>query len=490
MAIWWKMEAGVLKNIQRAVATALVAALIVVSVPTVAFGAVVGPPTALSPTAGNNQVALTWTAPAVGANPAITDYIVEYTTNLGVTWTSFLHNASATTSITVTSLTNGAAYTFRVRAVNSDGSGSTSTAVTATPVSDHTPNDLATYLACPTDVAPAANFTDVTSTSVDCIKYYEITRGTTDTTYSPQGSVTRWQMALFLTRMAVPAGITLGSGADQGFTDIVGKSTEIQTAINQIKQLGITVGKTATTYGPDDDVTREEMALFLTRLLKKATPGPGGNIEYVSTYGGPTEIKSNDTDHNFTDMSSLSLWESTAAIANLWNLGVTESATATVYEPSKKMTRQAMATMMTNALGHTNARPKGLSLQANTYRVAANPAISFSVSYRGDDFLPIANTPVDTFRFTYSIVTTKLRFDSYGKCSSTDPTSVGSTECTVDASDPKTGIDGNLAVFSEYMPALNKVDFWAWTSALGTQYDNDIHAAEAEKVTVETTATP
>jgi len=484
------MEAGVLKSIQRTTAMALIAAMIVVSAPTAAFGAVVGPPTALSATAGNKQVALTWTAPTVGANPAISDYIVEYTSNLGVTWTTFLHNASATASSTVTSLTNGTTYTFRVRAVNSDGSGAVSSTASATPVSDHTQNDLATYLACPTGIAPAASFTDTTSTDVDCIKYYGITKGTTETTYSPQDSVTRWQMALFLTRMAVPAGITLGSGTDQGFTDISGKSTEIQTAINQIKQLGITVGKTATTYAPDDDVTREEMALFLTRLLKKATPGPGGNTEYVSTYGGPKEIKSNDTDHNFTDFASLNLWESTAAIINLWNLGVTESATATIYEPSKKMTRQAMATMMTNALAHTNARPKGLILQANTYRVAANPSISFSVSHRDDGFLPIANTTVDTFRFTHSIVTTTLRFDSNGKCSSTDPTSVGSTECTVDAADPKTGTDGNLAVFSEYMPALNKVDFWAWTGATGTVYDNDVHAAAASKVTVETTATP
>ena len=232
------------------------------------------------------------------------------------------------------------------------------------------------------------------------------------------------------------------------------------------------------------------MALFLTRLLKKATPGPGGNTEYVSTYGGLKEIKSNDTDHNFTDFSSLNLWESTAAITNLWNLGVTESATATIYEPSKKMTRLAMAIMMTNALDHTNARPKGLILQAHTYRVAANPSISFSVSNRGDDFLPIANTTVDTFRFTHTIVTTTVRFDSSGNCSSTDPTSVGSTECTVDAADPKTDTDGNLALFSEYVPALSKIDFWAWTSASGTVYDNDIHAAEASKVTVETVATP
>ena len=106
-----------LKGIQRTAAIALVAAMIVVAAPTVAFGAVVGPPTALSATAGNKQVALTWSAPAVGANPAISDYIVEYTSDVGVTWTTFLHNASATASITVTSLTNGTAYTFPCRSI-------------------------------------------------------------------------------------------------------------------------------------------------------------------------------------------------------------------------------------------------------------------------------------------------------------------------------------------------------------------------------------
>ena len=109
------------------------------------------------------------------------------------------------------------------------------------------PQADATYDSCPSTSAAAAGFTDTTSTDVDCIKMHGITQGVTATTYEPSGTVPRWQMALFLTRMATSASLTLGSGADQGFTDISGYAADIQTAINQIKQLGVTTGTTATT---------------------------------------------------------------------------------------------------------------------------------------------------------------------------------------------------------------------------------------------------
>jgi hypothetical protein len=80
-------------------------------------------PTSLSGTAGDAQVALSWTAPSNDGGAAITDYTVQYSTDSGSTWTTFSRAASTATSVTVTGLTNGTAHTFRVAAVNSAGTG-------------------------------------------------------------------------------------------------------------------------------------------------------------------------------------------------------------------------------------------------------------------------------------------------------------------------------------------------------------------------------
>ncbi len=79
--------------------------------------------------AGNQQVELTWTAPTNTGGAAITDYIVQYAVSGSTpTWTTFADGTSASTSATVTGLTNGTSYIFRVAAVNSFGTGTTSPA--------------------------------------------------------------------------------------------------------------------------------------------------------------------------------------------------------------------------------------------------------------------------------------------------------------------------------------------------------------------------
>ena len=161
--------------------------------------------------------------------------------------------------------------------------------------------DGALYSACPAGSAAAGGFTDTTSTDVDCIKMHGITTGVTATTYEPASNVPRWQMALYLTRFATAAGVTLGSGADQSFTDISGYSAAIQTAINQIKQLGVTTGTTATTYSPDSNVTNEQMAMFVERMLGKTTAGPGG-ANSLAGYAG--KVLSVTLTYNYADIDA------------------------------------------------------------------------------------------------------------------------------------------------------------------------------------------
>jgi hypothetical protein len=91
-----------------------------------------GQVTNVSGTAGDTQVSLSWSAPDNGG-ASITDYVVQYSTNGGTNWTTFADGTSGDATAVVTSLTNGTAYTFRVAAVNSAGTGSYSSAASVTP---------------------------------------------------------------------------------------------------------------------------------------------------------------------------------------------------------------------------------------------------------------------------------------------------------------------------------------------------------------------
>ena len=84
-------------------------------------------PTSVSPSAGELQATLSWTAPtSVGGTP-ITGYFVEYKASGGSWVTATSNTASASTSYTVTSLLGATTYTFRVSAINAAGTSSVST---------------------------------------------------------------------------------------------------------------------------------------------------------------------------------------------------------------------------------------------------------------------------------------------------------------------------------------------------------------------------
>ncbi|SVB82625.1 uncharacterized protein METZ01_LOCUS235479, partial [marine metagenome] len=345
----------------------------------------------------------------------------------------------------------------------------------------------ALFSACPASAnIPSAGFTDTTDTAVDCIKYYGITSGTTATTYSPTDSVTRWQMALYMTRLLDVANVTLGSGADQGFTDISGKSAEIQTAVNQIKQAGITTGKTATTYAPDDNVSRQEMAMFIERMLDNLAAGPGGVSEAELVSGlATTYINSNCATaaactgkYNYSDIDSGSVTvEASNAIKELFTLNIHDGVAATTFSPDADMTRAAMATFLTAALAHTNVRPEGLHLQASAYAAAtATVQPTLSVSYRDASFDPIASAPVDVHYWTNSTTEGNNAFLATGLCDNSTGTTDSITSCKIDATESATNESGNMTPTANATDQVSTIypgadTYYAWTAASGTIYD-------------------
>jgi hypothetical protein len=124
--------------------------------------------------------------------------------------------------------------------------------------------------ACPLGTVPDPGFTDVGlsghTAAIDCLAWYGITLGTSATTYGPFQEVSRAQMASFLTRMLSDAGVALPTNAPDAFGDD-GDSPHHE-AINQLAALGLTLGTTATTYSPQDSVTRAQMAKFVVETYE------------------------------------------------------------------------------------------------------------------------------------------------------------------------------------------------------------------------------
>jgi len=338
----------------------------------------------------------------------------------------------------------------------------------------------ADFSACPAGVIPSAGFTDTTSSfamaNIDCVAYYGITKGTSATTYDPASPVTRWQMALFLTRAAGPAGITLGAGADQGFTDISGLPAEYQTAINQLAELGITKGTSATTFSPDGVVTREQMALFIRRFLADAVRGPGeGLTALIAGADGATD---------FTDVAGTS-FEAHNAITDLFELGVTTGTTATTFSPGLSVSREQMAAFISRSLAHTNARPAGVSMQVVPTSSFSGDAVDVAISVRSSTFQPVANALLDVFEAATKNASSAFKSD--GTCDTGYVSlSFGATVCAIDVSDPDTNSYGN---YEDTFAPTASTTWWAWTGASGATFDADTTAFATGAVSVSEAAT-
>jgi len=131
-----------------------------------------------------------------------------------------------------------------------------------------TGGESATRGNCPTTSPP---FTDTNNTfatnDIACIWGLGITNGNTPTTYNPNANVTRAQMAAFIARTWRALGNSCPTTSPP-FTDT--NNTFATNDIACIWGLGITNGNTPTTYNPNANVTRAQMAAFIARAIRAA----------------------------------------------------------------------------------------------------------------------------------------------------------------------------------------------------------------------------
>ena len=97
-----------------------------------------GVPTDLTGSLGEAAVTLSWTAPEDDGGAAVIDYVVQYSLDDGLTWTTVVDGSGNGTSTTVSGLTVGIAHRFSVAASNEAGTGTTAT-VDLTPVDTSAP---------------------------------------------------------------------------------------------------------------------------------------------------------------------------------------------------------------------------------------------------------------------------------------------------------------------------------------------------------------
>ena len=120
----------------------------------------------------NTQSVVSWTAPDANGD-GIDDYTIQYSTvsDFSSGATTFSHVASSSVSITVTGLSNGTTYYFRVKAVNAVGPSASWSAISAGAVPATAPNAPVIGASTTSDRSVTINWTASTSTGGAAVTY-------------------------------------------------------------------------------------------------------------------------------------------------------------------------------------------------------------------------------------------------------------------------------------------------------------------------------
>ncbi|MDR0950454.1 MAG: S-layer homology domain-containing protein [Candidatus Ancillula sp.] len=170
--------------------------------------------------------------------------------------------------------------------------------------------------------------------AVNWLAKYGITTGVMPGVYAPNNQVTRMQMALFLYRLAGNPAVADGAKCSFDFKDLKGYAKSYKEAVTWLCSTGVTTGTTDTTFAPNNQVTRMQMALFLSRYAKVASDFKVNDIQ-----NGKNKII------KFVDLKGVGQ-DYKDAINWLVSTGVTKGATDTTYAPSNFVTRMQMALFM------------------------------------------------------------------------------------------------------------------------------------------------
>lgn len=176
---------------------------------------------------------------------------------------------------------------------------------------------------------PAPAFTDITGHwAADNILFAAsrgLLSGTSDTTFSPGTGMTR---GMFVTALGRLAGINPDSYQTGKFTDVKADAYYAP-YVNWAAQTGIVTGVTATTFAPDTNINREQMAVIMANYAKKLG------------YDLPLTLKA----VTFADNANISSWAKDAVRA-MQQAGILAGKNGNKFAPKGTATRAEVATVL------------------------------------------------------------------------------------------------------------------------------------------------
>ena len=169
-------------------------------------------------------------------------------------------------------------------------------------------------------VAAATNFPDVEGQYVNAVEYLASKgiQGKLDGTFGTHENITRQDAAVFV---AKALGLDTEKAPDAGFTDVAPRAVG---AANALKAAGITAGKTATTFGGGDLITRGELAKWIATAF---------------------DLKADDANNPFSDVEGHYVDAVKALVENK----VTSGKTATTFGTHENATRGQFAVFVYKA---------------------------------------------------------------------------------------------------------------------------------------------
>ncbi|KAB2332572.1 Ig-like domain-containing protein [Bacillus mesophilum] len=180
----------------------------------------------------------------------------------------------------------------------------------------------------------AASFTDVPERYQDAVDFVvsKGVQGFSDTQFGTGENIKRVDAAVMVAKVV---GLDTESAPAAGFTDVPARA---QGAVNALKAAGITSGKSTTSFGAQDLITRGELAIWIDRAF---------NLE-------------GSADHNFTDVADRYAEAVEALVAN----EITNGVSATQFGVTQNAKRGDFAIFLHRASNVTPDTPEVIGVSS------------------------------------------------------------------------------------------------------------------------------